>query len=281
MAEHPLPEGPLLIVSPHLGDAALSCAALLDRHMAVTVLDVFTSVPEPDRTTSRDRRGGFSSARDAAAAREAEEGAAFVGSDHEVLAVDLLEQQYRPVQHRDQPRSLQDQRRFSDALLGWVNRYDSSTVAVPAGAGFAAGTTASWVARAGAAIVGQRVAHVDPDHVWVRDATVSLLRDRSDVALWLYDETPQRWSRRGDAMVGLVETWTASTAQLRVFPIDRKAKAQRLASYQSQLPTWFRRVNGKRLVRRLPDRERYWVLEAPNPATAHRPTPSNDTATQS
>ena len=45
------PAGPLLLVSPHLDDAALSCAALLERDEPITVLDVFTLVHEPDRST--------------------------------------------------------------------------------------------------------------------------------------------------------------------------------------------------------------------------------------
>ena len=42
-------EGRLLILSPHLDDAALSCAALIERDRAADVLTVFDGEPDPPR----------------------------------------------------------------------------------------------------------------------------------------------------------------------------------------------------------------------------------------
>ena len=54
-----VPEGRVLIVSPHLDDAAFSCAALLDRPRPADVLTVFAGTPDPPRRTSWDKRTGF------------------------------------------------------------------------------------------------------------------------------------------------------------------------------------------------------------------------------
>jgi hypothetical protein len=248
----------MLVVSPHLDDAALSCAALLDRGDPVTVLDVFTLVPEPDRSTEWDRRCGFAGAKEAMAAREAEESAAFAGTSHEVLAVDLLEGQYR-----DDLRDLRDERRLRDALLGWVDRHDACTLALPLGAGLTPGSSSSWATRVRSLLRGQRLAYADPDHLWVRDRCLHMLRGRPGVEVWLYEEIPQRWSRPGDAMAGLVAQWSGATVQCVVLPVDRARKAERLGAYTSQLPMIFRRSEGRRVARRLPADERYWVLDAP------------------
>ena len=249
------PEGPLLVVSPHLDDAALSCAALLDREAAITVLDVFTLVPEPDRSTEWDRRCGFASAKEAMAAREAEESAAFANTRHEVLAVDLLDGQYR-----DDLRDARDERRLRDALLGWVDQQGSCTVVLPVGAGLTPGSAIGWWTQLRAYVRGQRIVDADTDHLWVRDVAVTILRDRPDVTIWLYEEFPHRWSRPGAAMATLVADWAKGTLDPVVIPIDRARKGERLAVYRSQLPVTFRRVDGRRVAKRIPADERYWVL---------------------
>jgi LmbE family N-acetylglucosaminyl deacetylase len=256
MPDASAPDGPLLIVSPHLDDAALSCAALLDRGAEVTVLDVFTLVPEPDRSTEWDRRCGFASAREAMAAREEEESAAFAGTRHEVLAVDLLDGQYR-----DDLRDVRDERRFRDALLIWVEQHESATVVLPVGAGLTPGSAIGWWTQLRAFLRGQRVVDADTDHLWVRDTALAMLRDRPEVTVWLYEEIPHRWSRSGAAMAHIVGDWADATTELVVIPVDRARKAERLAQYRSQLPVTFRRAEGRRLSKRIPADERYWIVK--------------------
>lgn len=261
MSEALVPKGPLLVVSPHLDDAALSCSALLERPEPITVLDVFTLVPEPDRSTEWDRRCGFAGAKEAMAAREEEESAAFSDTQHEVLAVDLLEDLYR-----DEERGLREERRFAEALLGWVGRHDRCTVALPAGAGLTPGTQPAFSTRLWALFRGQRISHANADHLWVRDTALKLLRDQATVTVWLYEELPYRWSRPADAMVGLVEEWVGKNTAALVIPIDRTRKAERLKAYRSQIPMLFRRTEGSRLAKRLPAEERYWVFEPADPS---------------
>ena len=71
MSDRPggVPSGPLLVLSPHFDDAALSCGALLARTEPLTVLDVFTRRPEPEQATEWDRRCGFRGSDEAMAAR--------------------------------------------------------------------------------------------------------------------------------------------------------------------------------------------------------------------
>src|SRR5436305_1067911 len=54
-----LREEPLLLVSPHPDDAALSCAALLARVEPIDVLTVFAGSPDPPSQGSWDRVTGF------------------------------------------------------------------------------------------------------------------------------------------------------------------------------------------------------------------------------
>jgi hypothetical protein len=252
--EPTLPDGPLLVVSPEPGDAALSCAALLERTTPLTVLDVFTSAPEPDQSTEWDRLAGFESAAAAIAAREQEEADAFAGTPHEVLAVDLVAQRYR-----DSVRDDRDLRRFHRALDGWVSRAGECTVALPAGAGHPMGVPLGLAARARGAF-GRPPLTSDPDHLWVRDAATELLRDRPQVSLWLYEELPHRESQTADRAVELYARWCGRRATPVVVPVDRAAKAARVERYTATVAA---RLGGaRRLAARLPGSERYWVLRA-------------------
>ena len=110
-----LPSGPLLLVSPHLDDAALSCGALLERREPLVVLDVFTERPEPEQHTAWDSHCGFAGSHEAMAARLGEERAAFAGSRHRFATVDLLDAQYLAA-----PRGEADAHRLERALDEWL-----------------------------------------------------------------------------------------------------------------------------------------------------------------
>jgi hypothetical protein len=251
--EPTLPDGPLLVVSPEPGDAALSCAALLDRVEPLTVLDVFTLVPEPDQSTEWDRAAGFESAAAAMAAREQEESDAFADTFHEVLAVDLLAQRYRTG-----ARDATDERRFRRALEGWVGRVGSCAVVLPAGAGIAAGATDGIASRARVALGGRRPMPTDPDHLWVRDTATRILRPNAQVELWLYEELPHLEARPADRAVSLFARWCERRAEPLVVSVDRARKAARLGTYATMVPG--RLGSARRLAHRLPRTERYWAL---------------------
>jgi LmbE family N-acetylglucosaminyl deacetylase len=243
-------------VSPHYDDAALSCSALLDRAEPLTVLDVFTQVPEPEQHTEWDRLCGFEGSSDAFRARVAEEAAAFAGTPHELLEAGLLDAQYRPGLLAEQ-----DAARLVGAIEGWVDRCGAPcTVALPAGAGLPVGSRPTLLARLRARRAGHATSISHADHLAARDIGVELLRARPDVTIWLYEELPYLWSRRADAVVPLVARWAERDAELVTLAVDRERKAVRLAAYASQLPRLFADTAPDRLARRLPVVERYWSL---------------------
>ncbi|MCR1765891.1 PIG-L deacetylase family protein [Burkholderia glumae] len=66
-------EGRLLVVSPHLDDAVLSCGHVLARHPGATVCTVLSAPPERNMATDWDRASGFADAFEAMRARRQED----------------------------------------------------------------------------------------------------------------------------------------------------------------------------------------------------------------
>ena len=260
MSDHSafVPDGPLLVLSPHLDDAALSCGALLARTEPLTVLDVFTQRPEPEQVTDWDRRCGFRGSDDAIAARWAEEQAAFAASPHHFAAVDLLD-----VQYTSGPREEVDVSRIARAVDAWLREVGgAATVAVPVGAGTPPGVSRSLLTRLRAKRAGTFAFDNSPDHLFVRDAVLGHLRGRAEVDLVLYEDYPYRLSMRGDRLVPGVAAWTDRDVQVHDVPIDVAAKAARVAAYSSQLGLLFRVTDEAALAKVLPRTERYWRLTA-------------------
>lgn len=257
-----VPDGPLLVLSPHLDDAALSCAALLARAEPLTVLDVFTQRPEPEQVTDWDRRCGFRGSDDAIAARWAEEQAAFAASPHHFAAVDLLDAQYT-----SGPRDDVDATRIARSIDAWLREVGgAATVAVPVGAGTPRGVSRSLLTRWRAKQAGTFVFDNSPDHLFVRDAALGHLRGRPEVDVVLYEEHPYLYSMRGDRLVPALAAWTGRDAQVHDVPVDVAAKAARVAKYSSQLGLLFRVTDEPALAKVLPRTERYWLLTAPRVA---------------
>lgn len=90
----------VLIVSPHLDDAALSCWWLLARAArhgdTVTVLDVCAGLPDDGVLGPWDARGGAASSRERVAERRREEEAALAGTGARIVFLDILDWQYGP-----------------------------------------------------------------------------------------------------------------------------------------------------------------------------------------
>jgi len=248
---HTVPPGRLLVVSPHLDDAALSCAALLERAEPVDVLTVCAGRPEPSRTGAWDRWTGFRDSDASMAARLKEEMTAFHGSPHRVWHLELWEDQYidasRPA--RDTDALIQALREWADAGRG--------TVAIPAGAG----RRHRWRwDRLDRAITSIRGPLQHPDHIFVRDVALETLAERRDVRMLLFEELPYLWGGTPDravAGIGRSLGLPVTPIELRV---DRAAKASRIAAYASQVPYLF--ANKGRLddEHTLRDTERYWWL---------------------
>ena len=83
----------IVVVSPHLDDAVLSCWSLIDSFEDVAVVTVFTAAPPPGFVSDWDRDTGVDSAT-RMAQRTAENRAALAVAGREPVDVGLLECEY-------------------------------------------------------------------------------------------------------------------------------------------------------------------------------------------
>lgn len=244
------PSGALLIVSPHFDDAALSCAALLDRGEPADVLTIFSGAPEPPRQGWWDERCGFASSAESVPARRREDENALAPSGHRIRLLDVLERQ-----HFEGPRPAGDADRIADAVRGWLVEVDGGTVAVPAGAGWAPHWLPPRVARK---LREPRGPEPHQDHVFTREA---LLRAGLDGAsLVLYEEVPYLWGGSAARAARRAASEHGYRAHLEVAPVDRESKAERLAAYASQIPHISPPEGPLDSPAVLPATERYWRL---------------------
>lgn len=252
--------GPLLVVSPHFDDVALSCEALIARSEPMTVLRVCTAVPRPAVVTEWDRDSGFADSDIAVAARQAEEQAAFAGTAHRFADAGVLDLQYSPV-----PRPDTDHRCIADAVGAWVNEAGGRcTVAVPVGAGRKEHGLVP-LTRLRNLVTKALLSSMHPDHLLVRDAALHAVRTNPDVDVVLYEELPYRLTTRGNAAARRVRATFGAGTRLVCsdIPIDTASKARRLRAYGSQLPQLFPAralADDVAFARFLPARERYWRL---------------------
>ena len=91
----------VLIVSPHLDDAALSCWSVLARPGSpggsITVLDVCAGLPASGVLGEWDARSGATSSRERVEERRAEELSALAGTGALIVLLELLDWQFGPV----------------------------------------------------------------------------------------------------------------------------------------------------------------------------------------
>jgi hypothetical protein len=244
---------PLLVVSPHLDDAWLSCAALLLRSRPLDVLNVFTGTPTPPRSTPWDLRSGFPDSAATVAARRLEDDGAFAGTTHRRTSLGLLTTSYL-----DGPRDPADAEVLAAAVADWAGSAgDDAVVALPAGAGsrlpVAALRVLGWAGR----FRGRTPRN--SEHVYVRDAALRAI-DRTKAVPLLYEELPYLWSGSGDRQARRTASALRRRAVELTLTVDRDEKARRLASYASQLASFELRLDGPGV---LPPSERYWLLERP------------------
>ena len=244
-----VPAGPLLIVSPHADDAALSCAALLDRGEPVDVVTVFMGQPDPPQRGWWDEVCGFASSAESMPARRREEQAALGPGGHHVRFLDLLEGQYLAG-----ARSGEDAGRVAAPVAGWLAANPGGAVALPAGAGWAP----RWLPRDLARRLREpRGPEPHIDHAFVRDA---VLREVHGARFLLYEEFPYVWGGSGARAARHAAETTGYRARSQEEPIDRARKARRIAAYASQVPHLWPPAGRLDAAEVLPESERYWLL---------------------
>ncbi|CAB3786915.1 hypothetical protein LMG27177_02103 [Paraburkholderia fynbosensis] len=228
---------PLLVVSPHLDDAVLSCGLLLAAHPAATVCTIFTSAPEGDMMTDWDRASGFTGAFEATRARRTED----------VRALSVL---------RASPIHLP----FCDA------QYLSS----PSHEALVAALRATFLeVKPATALFPLGLFH--SDHTMASDACLAALRSFKDLAAYAYEDVPYR------NIPGILQERLATMLEqgIKVSPIDMadtgaharhlQLKQAALGRYGSQL-----RAFGPEGRAALDSPERYWVLRAADESGSSR-----------
>jgi LmbE family N-acetylglucosaminyl deacetylase len=246
------PSGPLLVVSPHLDDAALSCSAILDRAEKADVITVFTGEPDPPFQGGWDRLTGFADSAASMAARREEDHIAFRGSGHRLRYLDLLD-----YEHSGHPRPRSDHDSIVNAVSEWADRVGEGVVALPAGAGRRLGPVRTRLRRRMGRFGGVLA---NPDHLLVRDSAIDSLAHRATFAVLLYEELPYALDMDADREVQSLAAKTSRRPAPESVEVDRDLKARRIGAYASQIPHLC--ADGLRLdaPESLPAFERYWYL---------------------
>lgn len=217
----------LLVVSPHLDDAVLSCGLLLAAHPAAVVCTVCTAPPRQNMSTDWDRRSGFADAFEAISERKAEDLKALTQLDAHLIHLPFCDVQYRQSPSHD---SLV-------AAFGQTFRTIGPTIVlIPMGL-------------------------FHSDHTLVAAACLALLQRVGEAEMYAYEDVPYRH------MPGVVQTRLAELSKsgnvakaaklvrAAVDPRYEQMKQAAIGAYQSQL-----RAFGPDGQTGLVSAERYWQL---------------------
>ncbi len=191
-----------LLVSPHLDDGVFSCGDWLAGHPGALVATVCAGAPHGmTRLTPWDAACGFSDARQAVAARRAEDGAALAALSASALWLDFLDSQYLDSPSHETLRA---------ALRGLLDRTVPGTVLFPAGL-------------------------FHSDHVLVHAAMLALIGEYPQLSWIMYEDALYR--RRAGLLqrrlAALLEAGFCATPLAAPAAAARKRAA--LACYLSQL----------------------------------------------
>jgi len=240
-------DAPVLLVSPHMDDAWLSCTAILVRPAPIHVLTVFGGAPDDPISAEWDAACGFSDSREANAARSAEERQAFRGTPHRLELMDLLEHQYLTA-----PREPAEGERLALLARDWLRSHPPGVILAPVGAGGRNGPLSATLGRARRR---PRIAP-HPDHLMVRNALARAVPPRS---LLLYEEFPYRRAGRGDREAARIAKIRGEFMAKVDVPIDVRRKATAAAHYPSQLRGLCGTGPQFSDPRTLEPTERYWL----------------------
>lgn len=199
-----LPPSPLVVISPHLDDAVLSCAGLLAARPGSTVVTVFTArAPLQHPLTDWDRSCGFDNADAAMTCRLAEDREALGIMGAEGRALGFLDCQYTATADQDAPLITE---RLFHVLAGLA----PASVAMPLG-----------------------VFHCD--HERVSDAALKIRDALPGVAWFGYEDVPH-CQRPGVVQARLSQLHARGVTATPVrLAVDAASKARAIAAYASQL----------------------------------------------
>lgn len=283
---------PLLVLSPHLDDAAFSASALLESPL-VEVWTVFAGEPTDSTPTEWDERCGYDNAQQLIRDRRAEDARALSDTNHRQL--DFAERAYTTPQRR-----AMDLSNLRAEVRGWISLHPEGIIALPAGAGGQLkpstierlrkrqpGVTVQEEAPSRSAAAPEapkrergrdlirKLLHADylrrrrkaqragmlanEDHLQLRDVVMRLAAESATDVL-LYEELPYLWSLPADDAAS--ETAARHGRGVNAFTLtpDLPRKCARVKSYITQLEVMdpvHRRLDR---CESLPTTERYWLL---------------------
>lgn len=254
-----------------MDDVVLSCEAWVGRSQALDVVTIFCGRPVPPQRTEWDAYAEFVDSDHAISSRLSEDNEAFRGTPHRRHHLELLDSQYL-----DRPRADHEAAVVCDWIDSWVANATDPLVLIPVGAGLRPPVAVQSIpvfARV-AVPIERRLRRViskfpshklmtgrppHPDHVWVADVISDHLAG-SDVSLGFYSEVPYgRGGTGGRAMRarGIRHGWEPIHPEQVV--IDRRAKAERIAAYRSQIPQTSDRSGRLDDPAALEPTETYWL----------------------
>lgn len=149
----------LLVISPHLDDAVLSCGELLAQFPGTVVATIFTGIPpQAEVLTAWDAASGFASARQAVVSRREEDRHALAALSALPLWLDFYDSQYQ------QATALPD---LADAIEKTISQVRPNTILFPAGL-------------------------FHSDHALTHDASLSMLNRYAGMTWIMYEEASYR-----------------------------------------------------------------------------------------
>jgi LmbE family N-acetylglucosaminyl deacetylase len=229
----------LLVVSPHLDDAVLSCSELIASYPGTLVVTVYAGgpVPYPDPPTAWDAASGFEAGDDVVAHRRREDGAALAVLGASPRWLDFVDHQYIRASQRVRSPEV------ALALADVVAEFRPTAVVLPLGL-------------------------ANPDHIVAHDAALMVrasLRSTSDAPAWFC------YQDAGYCHVPGLLTWRlAKLMRASVWPTpaivptspNPTRKHAAIANYRSQLaPLRAEHALEERLAANVP--EQIWRLAPP------------------
>ncbi|MFL9912165.1 PIG-L family deacetylase [Paraburkholderia fungorum] len=217
----------LLVVSPHLDDAVLSCGLFLAGHSNAVVCTIFTAPPEANMTTDWDRDSGFTDAFEAMRARKSEDARALSTLGASPIHLPFCDAQYL---------SSPSHAALVAALKKTFVELEPATLLMPLGL-------------------------FHSDHVMVADACLASMRSFENMSVLAYEDVPYRKipGILQDRLSVLLERgFIADPADITSVKTDARhhqLKQTAINSYQSQL-----RAFGPDAQASLDSPERYWRL---------------------
>jgi hypothetical protein len=289
---------PILVISPHLDDAVLSCWGIVDNFSA-DVITVFAGTPAIPLKSPWDQKCGFENSTVAMAVRVAENQHAFEGIRNHTSVLEVCEGAYRG---QLGPEHSWEARKhvFITAVDEWIASHGDSpappVVVLPGGGGLsmrrATGPDTPGFSQSSPVAsrdtpsrekdiplirvlktikhrlylrkktkLSQQGLLQNGDHILVRDEGIAHLLGREDVQVVLYDELPYLWSRPADEAVSLLR-WKGDKIHAEQFDVkvDTRRKFRAVSAYQSQLEQLDPASHRLEQADTYPSEERYWAI---------------------